>query len=91
VAAGRQRCAAVEDADVVEAGKASLEEAIAESVLSVHPPAEIGCELAEHPLREIQIGRAAQCLFHPIDEDRRPSIPGESLERQAVWRMTVSR
>ena len=41
VAAGGQRGAAVEDADVVEAEEAALEHVLAEAVLAVDPPGEV--------------------------------------------------
>ena len=52
VAAGGQRGAAVEDADVVEAEEASLEDVLAEAVLAVHPPGEVQQELVERRLRK---------------------------------------
>ena len=48
--AGRQRRATVEDADIVEAKKAALEQAPAIAVLAIDPPAEIRRQAAEHPL-----------------------------------------
>ena len=51
MAAGRQRRAAVEDADVVQAQEAALEDVLAEAVLAVHPPAEVQRQLAEDRLR----------------------------------------
>ena len=47
VAAGGQRGAAVEDADVVEAEEAALEDVLAEAVLAVHPPGEVQQQLVE--------------------------------------------
>ena len=41
IAAGRQRGAPVEDADVVETEEAALEDVLAEPVLAVHPPGEV--------------------------------------------------
>jgi hypothetical protein len=41
VAAGRQRRAAVEDADVVEPQKTALEGIVAGAVLAVHPPGKV--------------------------------------------------
>ena len=63
VAAGGERGAAVEDADVVEAEEAPLEDVLAEPVFAVHPPGEVQQELIERPLEEIQVYVAAQGLF----------------------------
>ena len=52
VAAGRQRRAAVEDADVVEAEEAALEDVLALGVLAVHPPGEVEQQLVEDALEE---------------------------------------
>ncbi len=41
VAAGGQRRAAVEDADIVQPEEASLEEVLAEAVFAIHPPGEV--------------------------------------------------
>ena len=45
MAAGGQRRAAVEDADVVEAEEAALEDVLALGVLAVHPPGELSSSL----------------------------------------------
>ena len=55
VAAGRQRRGPVEDADVVEAEEAALEDVLAEAVLAVHPPGEVREELAEGALEELEV------------------------------------
>jgi hypothetical protein len=53
-----------QNADIVEAEKSTLEEASTEAILAVHPPTEIRCEPAEHPLKKIEIGLAAHRLLH---------------------------
>ena len=58
IAAGRQRRAAVEDADVVEAEEAALEDVLAEAVLAVHPPGEVQQQLVERRLEELDVGLA---------------------------------
>ena len=63
VAAGRQRRAAVEDADVVEAEEAALEDVLAEAVLAVDPPGEVQQQLAEGALQEVDVAAAAQRLL----------------------------
>ena len=52
VAAGGQRSAAVEDADVVEAEEAALEDVLAEAVLAVDPPGEVQQQLVEDRFRQ---------------------------------------
>ena len=55
VAAGGERGAAVEDADVVEAEEAPLEDVLAEAVLAVDPPGEVQQELVEGVLEKVQV------------------------------------
>src|SRR5208337_3711668 len=74
MAAGRQRRAAVKDADIVQPKKAALEQALAETVLAVQPPAEVPRKLAEHALQKRDVGPAPQRLLHSVDEDRRPRL-----------------
>ena len=74
VAAGGQRGAAVEDADVVEAEEASLEDVLAEPVLAVHPPGEIEQKFVERRLEEIQVHFAAQGLLGAVQEERRKGV-----------------
>src|SRR5271169_40488 len=71
---GRQRRTAVKNADIVEAEKPALEEAAAEAVLAVHPPAEIRRQPAEHSLQEVEIGLAAHRLLHAVEKDRCPGL-----------------
>ena len=74
IAPGRQRRAAVEDANVVEAQEAALEEVLAEPVLAVCPPREIQRELGEDAREELQIRVAAERLLRPMQEDRGPGV-----------------
>jgi hypothetical protein len=76
MASGGQRRAAVKNADIVEPEKPALEEASAEPVLAVHPPTEIRRQPAEDPLQKMEIGLAAQRLFHAVEKDRRPGLYG---------------
>ena len=68
VAAGRQRGAAVEDADVVEAEEAALEHVLAEAVLAVDPPGEVQQQLVEDRLQEVDVRLAAQGLLGAMQE-----------------------
>ena len=74
VAAGGQRGAAVEDADVVEAEEAALEHVLAEAVLAVHPPGEVQQQLVERRLEEIEVHLAAQGLLGAMQEERRKGV-----------------
>src|SRR3984893_7776090 len=58
VAAGRQRGAAVEQADVVQAKKSALENVPAFGVLAIDPPGEVQHQLVKHPLQESAIALA---------------------------------
>ena len=72
VAAGRQRGAAVEDADVVEAEEAALEDVLAEAVLAVDPPGEVQHELVEDRLEEVDVRLATPGLLAAIEEEASP-------------------
>ncbi len=74
VPARRQRRAAIEDADVVEAEEASLEDMLAETVLAVHPPGEVQQQLVEGRLEEVQIQLAPQSVLGAQQEDRRKGV-----------------
>ena len=74
VAAGGKRGAAVEDADVVEAEEASLEDVLAEAVLAIHPPGEVQQQLVERRPEEIDVRLAAQGLLGAMQEEGRPGM-----------------
>ena len=74
VAAGGQRGAAVEDADVVEAEKSSFENILAEPVLAVHPPGEVQAELVEGRSEEIEVHLAPQGLLGAVQEESRKGM-----------------
>ena len=73
VTAGRQRCAAIEDADVVETEEAALEDVAALGVLAIHPPGEVQQQLVEHALEELQVAFVAALLA--IDLEHAPGCP----------------
>ena len=58
VAAGRQRRAAVEDADVVQPEKPAFKEVIAKAVFAVHPPTEVQHQLGKRALEELDVAFA---------------------------------
>ena len=60
VAARRERCGSVEDADVVEAEEAALEEVVPRAVLAVDPPREVEQELVEYALEPVHVAFAAR-------------------------------
>ena len=74
IAPGRQRRAAVEDADVVQAEEAALIKVLAEPVLAVRPPGEIQRQLGEGAREEREIRFAAERLLRPMQEDRGPGM-----------------
>ena len=74
MAAGGERGAAVEDADVVEAEKASLEDVLAEAVLAIRPPGEVQHQLVERRPEEVHVRLAAQSLLGAMQEQGRPGM-----------------
>ena len=74
VAAGRQRRAAVEDADVVEAEEAALEHVAPGRVLAVDPPREVDEQLLEGALQPGDVALAALFELGLVDEQRRPGV-----------------
>ena len=76
VAAGRQRRAAIEDADVVEAQKAALEEVASVAVLAVEPPGVVGQQAVEDSLQERDRLVAHASAVEAIVEERRPGMHG---------------
>ena len=69
----RQRSAAVEQPDVIQAQKAALKDVVALGVLAVHPPGEIQQHLMEDALQEGPIRLAPALLFDLVDT---PGGPG---------------
>ena len=63
VTAGRQRRAAIEHADVVEAQEAALEDVLALGVLAIHPPGEVQEQLVEDALEESRRRRCPRRFF----------------------------
>ncbi len=55
MAAGGQRRAAVEDADVIQPKETALKEVIAVTVFTVHPPTEVQHQLGEGALEELEV------------------------------------
>ena len=66
VAAGRQRRAAIEDADVVEPEESALEQVAAAAVLAIHPPGEVQQQLVEDALEPVDVAVAAVRLLEPV-------------------------
>ena len=76
VAAGGERRAAVEDADVVEAQEPALESVVAGAVLAVHPPGEVQNELVEGALEPVDVPLAAAHALQGVREDGGPGVHG---------------
>src|SRR6516165_680042 len=75
VTSARQRCVAVEYADIVESQKSALENIPALDVLAVHPPGEVEHQLMEDTLEKVPVTFAAMVLpVDFIDAPRRPSM-----------------
>ena len=74
VAAGGQRGAAIEDADVVQAEEAALEHVLAEAVLAVDPPGEVQHELVEDRLQEVDVRLTTPALLGAIQEQARKGV-----------------
>ena len=74
IAAGRQRRAAVEHADVVEAQEAALEDVPPRAVLAVDPPGEVQQQLLEAALEPVPVALARLRLFQAVGEDGGPGM-----------------
>ncbi len=74
VATGRQRRAAVEDADVVEAEESALENVAAGAVLAVHPPVKFSSSFWKTRSSQSTIALAALRPVEAVGEDRRPRM-----------------
>ena len=72
-AAGRQRRAAVEDADVVEAEEAAGEDVAPRRVLAVDPPVEVQHQALERVLQELEV-LPAELLLVLVEPQRRPGV-----------------
>src|SRR4029450_4937546 len=88
MAAGRQRPAAIEDADVVEAEEAALKDVHALGVLAVDPPREVEQQLMEDALEELQVAAAALLLVDLVDP---PGGPGMDRRIDVAERPLVRR
>src|SRR5262245_30639122 len=73
MAAGGQRCRAVEDADIVEAQKTALEDIEALGILAVDPPIEVEHQFMEGSLEEDAVASTAMLLLDLIDAPGGPS------------------
>src|SRR5208282_6773341 len=73
-ASGGQRCAPIENPDVVEAEETTFENILPKPVLAIHPPGEVQQKLFESPLEESGIGFATQSLLSAMEKQSRPSV-----------------
>src|SRR5260370_14424593 len=81
VATGRQICAAVEDADIVQPEETAFKEVLAKAIFSVHPPTEVKHQLGEASLEELDVAFPFERLLRAVKEDRRPGMD---------WRIDVA-
>ena len=72
-AAGRQRRAPIEDADVVEAEEAAGEDVAALRILAVHPPVEVEHQALERALQERDV-LATEVALDLVEEERGPRV-----------------
>ena len=72
-AAGRQRRAAVEDADVVQTQEAAGEDVAPRGVLAIDPPVEVQHQPLKRALQEAQVG-PAQLLLVLVQPERGPGM-----------------
>ena len=57
-AAGGQRRAAVEDADVIQPEEAAFKQVLAKAVFAVHPPTKVQHQLGKRALQELDVAFA---------------------------------
>src|SRR5687767_9871582 len=74
--AGGQWFRAIEDADVIEAEKATFENIVAGGVLTVHPPGEIHEQLVEGAFEKLAIMAAHELSVDLVDAPARPGVNG---------------
>ena len=74
-AAGGERRAAVEDADVVEAQEPAGEDVAPLRVLAVHPPVEVEHQAVERALQELDV-LAPEVALHLVEEEGGPGVDG---------------
>ena len=74
--AGRQRRAAVEDPDVIEAQESALEDIFPFGVFPIHPPGEIQEQFVKHALQEDAIAYTLPFLVDLVDAPGRPRMHG---------------
>src|SRR5712671_4631603 len=72
--AGRQRCAPVEHAYVVQTEKAATKNVVAARVLPVDPPGEIQGKLLKYFLEVLDVAAAAEVLFGLVNITRSPGM-----------------
>src|SRR5689334_5180093 len=74
VAARRQGSAAIEDTDVVETQKATLENVHSIGIFAIHPPGEIEKQFVEYAFEECAISFAGSLLVYLVDTPRSPGM-----------------
>ena len=74
IAAGRQRRAAIEHADVVQPEEAALEDVASRTILAIDPPGEVEQQLLEAALEPLLVSLALLPFLQAVREDRRPGV-----------------
>src|ERR1043165_2918995 len=74
MAAGRKRCTAIENTDVIETEKAALKDVHPVRVFTIHPPGEVQEQLLEDSLKEDRVAHSASLLLNLVNAPRGPCV-----------------
>ena len=74
MAAGGQRRAAIEDTDVVQPQKTTLEDIAALSIFFIDPPGEVHQQLVKHPFQKMPVGPTLLFGVDLVDPPGRPGV-----------------
>src|SRR5689334_5317857 len=76
ITSGRQRSAAIEHTDVVEAEESALEYVPAVTIFAVDPPGEVEHQLAKDPRQKISVSFSTLRLLRAIQVEGSPGVHG---------------
>src|SRR5262245_47234918 len=71
-----QRCAAVENADVIETEESALKNVFTFCVLSIHPPFEVQHQLVKDAFQELAVANTLPPLLDLVNTPRCPGVYG---------------
>src|ERR1051325_11977872 len=74
MAAGRKRCTAIENADVIETEKAALKDVHPVRVFTIHPPGEVQEQLLEDSLKEDRVADSTSLLLDLVNAPGGPRV-----------------